>query len=65
MEHSFDGALYFASIGYESVIQGELVRTHVAAAAKNEELKILIPPNEGGMACPVWLHPWPARHLRA
>ncbi len=33
MEHFFDRALYFASIGYESVIQGELVRTRVASAA--------------------------------
>ena len=34
MEHFFDRALYFASVGYESVIQGELVRGHVATAGR-------------------------------
>ena len=31
MEHFFDRALYFASIGYESVLQGELVRSRMAS----------------------------------
>lgn len=33
MEHFFDRALYFGSLGYESVIQGELVRSRMAGAA--------------------------------
>ena len=35
MEHFFDRALYFASIGYESVIQGELVRSRVASSTRS------------------------------
>jgi hypothetical protein len=35
MEHFFDRALYFASIGYDSVVHGELVRSHLATAAKS------------------------------
>lgn len=35
MEHFFDRALYFASIGYDSVVQSELVRSRVATAATN------------------------------
>ena len=35
MEHFFDHALYFASIGYEGVIQGEMLRSHMTTAAKS------------------------------
>ncbi len=33
MEHFFDRALYFASVGYESVLQGQMVMARVAAMA--------------------------------
>jgi hypothetical protein len=33
MEHFFDRALYFACVGYESVVQGELVKARVDSAA--------------------------------
>ena len=35
MEHFFDRALYFSSVGYESVIQGELIRSHMVTAARS------------------------------
>lgn len=37
MGHFFDRALYFAAIGYESVLQGELVRAGVAGASAGRQ----------------------------
>ncbi len=37
MEHFFNRALYFASIGHESVLQRELVRAGVATASARRE----------------------------
>lgn len=34
MEHFFDRAIYFAAIGYESVLQGELIRAAAASAKR-------------------------------
>ncbi len=37
MEHFFDRAIYFAAIGYESVLQGELVRAAAADASSRRQ----------------------------
>lgn len=37
MGHFFDRSLYFAAIGYESVLQGELVRAGVAGASARRQ----------------------------
>jgi len=35
MEHFFDRALYFASVGYESVFEGDFVRARLTTVNKN------------------------------